>query len=118
MSTTSTVDFFGGGEAGVGERDRRDGFGESFTSGDFCFVASLLLIDSFGSLDAERLDEADDEDEPDELDDDDDDELSLSESEPLLDGLDSRFLLLIVPKNCKKMHMLTKKIAYVCQTYV
>lgn len=126
-TSTGSDNFMGGGGGGEvvfgdgdGERvfDFRDGSGDSFTFGDFCSAFSFFSNDSFGSLDAERLDDADDEDdEPDEFDDDDDDELSLSESEPLLDGLDSRFLLLIAPKNCKKIHMLMKKIAYVCHTY-
>lgn len=48
----------------------------------------------------------DDEEEPDELDDPDDDELSLSESESLLDELESRFLSLIFPKNCEVKQIL------------
>lgn len=70
-------------------------------------------------MDVERfdLDEDDDDDEPDEFDDDDDDD-ELSESESLLDELDSRFLLPIVSKNCKVRHIkFRKKFAYVYYTY-
>lgn len=115
VSTTplvaSLTDFFGGGEPDVPRERDRDRFERSdvfFGSGLVCFddtsladVFALFAVFEHFDDDDEVLDVPDDED---------DVELSLSESESLLDGLESRLLLLISPNKLRKIHMALKKL--------